>query len=605
MARRVRRLLPAALVTVVGVLVVTAVLDSQVLRSVGWDAVAALLNVFNWRTASAPGGYGEIFAVQPAPLDHFWSLAIEEQFYLVVPAALALTRRPVAVLVAMTAVGVGGVALWWGSIDAYVATPVRALEIAAGAALALAATRLRAVRRFGRAASRSARAGAPGSAFVVAAAAAIASLAVFTLGPNDAAVFRGGPQLMALCWIVLIAASLRGGLLAPLLSVAPLRWLGTRSYAVYLFHWPLAELTDWGAVPVIVVTLTAAEASYRLIEMPIRRGTGRTAVLGLVAAVAVVAAIAGVVAAAASPVRAAGERVAEFDELPAWAPVPADGTSDDRAGGVDGSAAGTSPAERTEGIPAAGFGEMPAWAAPRRGAPEAGFDASSEFGSTTPIVTVVGDSAAVHVADGLRRWADADRSLAVVDRALTTCSPLAVAGSSWRSMRSYEEDFGGFPPEAPCRDEDIEPGSILVLVADHGTPMHDHRHADGSWRSILDEDFAYDLTESYRRLVNNARERGARVVFTTAPRVLAHPRYPPGHPMQEPRRSAAYNALLGDLVAELGPEGVGLIDTAMWLDASGREGPYPRSDGLHIDFTHTEPFAADIVGPALLELLAE
>ena len=158
-------------------------------------------------------------------------------------------------------------------------------------------------------------------------------------------------------------------------------------------------------------------------------------------------------------------------------------------------------------------------------------------------------------------------------------------------MRSYEEDFGGFPPEAPCRDEDIEPGSTLVLVADHGTPMHDHRHADGSWRSILDEDFAYDLTESYRRLVNNARERGAREVFTTAPRVLAHPRYPPGHPMQEPRRSAAYNALLGDLVAELGPEGVGLIDTAMWLDASGREGPYPRSDGLHIDFDFTEPFA--------------
>ncbi len=60
-------------------------------------------------------------------------------------------------------------------------------------------------------------------------------------------------------------------------------------------------------------------------------------------------------------------------------------------------------------------------------------------------------------------------------------------------MRSYEEDFGGFPPDTPCHDEDIEPGSTLVLVADHVTPMHDHRHADGSLRSILDEDVSYDL----------------------------------------------------------------------------------------------------------------
>ena len=110
--------------------------------------------------------------------------------------------------------------------------------------------------------------------------------------------------------------------------------------------------------------------------------------------------------------------------------MPADGTSDDRAGGVDESATGTSPAERTEGIPAAGFNEMPAWGAPQRGAPEVGSAASPEFGSTAPVVTVVGDSTAVHVADGLRQWADANRSLAVVDRAPTTCSPLAIAGSS-------------------------------------------------------------------------------------------------------------------------------------------------------------------------------
>ena len=158
MARRVRRLMPAALVTVVATLALTAVLDDQAMRAVGFDAVAAVLNVFNWRTASDPGGYAAIFSLTPTPLDHFWSLAIEEQFYLIVPAALALTRRPVVVLGSMAAIGVGGVALWWGSVDAYVATPVRGLEIAAGSALAVAATRFGVVRSFGKAEPGSRRA---------------------------------------------------------------------------------------------------------------------------------------------------------------------------------------------------------------------------------------------------------------------------------------------------------------------------------------------------------------------------------------------------------------------------------------------------------------
>ena len=135
--RRVRRLMPAAVVTIATVFIATVIVDDQPVRDIGYDALAAVLNVFNWRTASDPVGYGAIFADEPSALDHFWSLAIEEQFYLVVPALIAWWRRPTAVVAMMTAFGLAGVVLWWGSADAYVATPVRALEIAAGGALAL------------------------------------------------------------------------------------------------------------------------------------------------------------------------------------------------------------------------------------------------------------------------------------------------------------------------------------------------------------------------------------------------------------------------------------------------------------------------------------
>ena len=71
------------------------------------------------------------------------------------------------------------------------------------------------------------------------------------------------------------------------------------------------------------------------------------------------------------------------------------------------------------------------------------------------------------------------------------------------------------------------------------------------------------------------------------------------------RRARASHLLVRDLVSELRPAGVELIDTARWLDASGRDGPYPRSDGMHIDFAYSEAFAVGVVVPALMAFLAE
>ena len=670
MARRARRLLPAALVTISATLALTAVVDDQPLRTIGIDALSAALNVFNWHASLDEAGYAGIFEAAPEPLAHFWSLAIEEQFYLVFPAAVALIRRPGRVVGAMVAIGLAGVWLWWGSTDAYVATPVRALEIAAGAGLAVAQARYGAVRRLFRPPEGSRRVSRIAWSVLLAVAVALTVVSVARLGPEDGLVFRGGPQLMALCWVVLVIAAVRDGWPARFMSWVPLRWLGLRSYAIYLFHWPVIELTDWHPAVVIAVTLGAAELSFHALEMPVRRGTGRRAMLVLAAAAAAVVAVSAVAAAASSPTRGIAERAEGADELPAWL------TEQDAAGAADQATdVGTTslpedtasdtapttapiappttaeppaqPSTEPEDLASAPTSSPPSESSapsdphPATSAPpetslspadpssESSQDSADgaddttpttapitvppqpETGLTVPIITVLGDSTAVHIADGLRQWADNTRAVAVVDHSRIGCSPAAVGGSTWHALRGqvdHEATPSGFQAGVYCRDDYIQPGSAAVLVVDHGAVLFDHLREDGTWASILDPDLASDVADSYRQLVANARAQGVRVVFTTAPQLLA---FGDGRaedqPQTSPERARAYNALMTDLVLDLnGSEEaptVELIETATAIDESGYNGLYGRSDGMHIDYEKAEVFAADVLGPALLAML--
>jgi peptidoglycan/LPS O-acetylase OafA/YrhL len=285
-ARRARRLLPALAVLMIGVaLYSVALAKPSELAQIRSDALATLGYVANWRAVFSPLDYWALFRA-PSPLNHTWSLAIEEQFYVIWPLAfvglLAWWKRntPKAVLVtslALAAVSSLLMIVLYDPLDtnrAYFGTDTRATAILLGAALAAwLAIRGPATQRNSRIAIEVA--GLAGAATL--------ALAWTRLDGQSSTLYRGGFLLCGLAATAVIAAAVHPerGPLARVLSWRPLCALGLISYGVYLYHWPIdivlneqrAHLHGWPLFAVqTIVTLALATASYRLIEMPIRRG---------------------------------------------------------------------------------------------------------------------------------------------------------------------------------------------------------------------------------------------------------------------------------------------------------------------------------------------
>ena len=268
---RVRRLLPASLlcVGVVVALRLGGLFDDA--PHLGRDAIGATAQVANWVELGGGITYAEQIAGGRGPLDHYWSLAIEEQFYWCWPLLMVVvlaTRRPVIALFGLAAATVAtapAIAWRFGPDAAYWATPARIGEIVVGAALAGLVHERTATTRLG-------MLGPP---------AAIAILICATTWPaNSGPAYRGWLPVFALASAALIASTLVPGPIQRLCSTGSLVRLGEISYGVYLAHWPIFLLIGVRAEPdvatfafAVALTIAVAMLSHRFVEAPIRYGT--------------------------------------------------------------------------------------------------------------------------------------------------------------------------------------------------------------------------------------------------------------------------------------------------------------------------------------------
>jgi peptidoglycan/LPS O-acetylase OafA/YrhL len=292
-ARRVRRLLPAAVL----VLVVTAVVAWFVVpglrrRDIGTDIAGAALYAVNWVLAHRAVDYLASDAL-PSPVQHFWSLAVEEQFYVVWPLALiALAwvlrragRRPTVPLVggllAVLAVPSFGYAAWLGAADparAYFVTTARAWELGVGAALALWCHAREARREVGLAARHTGSVGRNAPAAVGWAGLAMVVLCALWL-PRTAVTPGPWTLVPTLGTAAVLWAGWAGAQHGPvrLLGTAPMVWVGGLSYSLYLWHWPVVVLAGWALdgltlpqkVAAVALGVLPAWAGHRFLEQPV------------------------------------------------------------------------------------------------------------------------------------------------------------------------------------------------------------------------------------------------------------------------------------------------------------------------------------------------
>ncbi len=300
-ARRARRLLPAAIATIVVVVIIARILDhGSVDTSLRGQAVASLTYIANWWSIAQHNSYQAAFGAE-SPLNHFWSLAVEEQFYLVFPIALigviALLKRRIGLhrlahiaLVGATVGAIASCALMWilrtpgtDPSRVYLGTDTRSQALFVGIAIACI-VRLWPVHSLQRV-SR--------AILTAAALLALATLVAIAVAADFRSnwLYTGGFLLVAVTTgIVVLALNGHNSFFSKALSLKWLRTLGLVSYGLYLWHWPVKVfvtqerlgLSDdrTGRIELFVIrcalTAVATALSWYLIEQPFRRKKSTT-----------------------------------------------------------------------------------------------------------------------------------------------------------------------------------------------------------------------------------------------------------------------------------------------------------------------------------------
>jgi peptidoglycan/LPS O-acetylase OafA/YrhL len=303
-ARRVRRLLPVSAVVAISTLIASWVwLEPLRLRSVANDVLAVATFSSNFVFASRGADYLQS-TLPPSPLQHYWSLAVEEQFYVVWPVLIAMIclgatatgRVNVRVRIGLLSAGVGvaSFVLCMRMMDssqpwAFFSPHTRAFELAAGAFIAVVPMMtMKWVR----------------TASAIAAWCGLIGIIVTVIQFDERTRFPGP---WALAPVLATVVVLRGGNATPwapvlLLKLAPFQWLGSRSYSAYLWHWPILivvaaafnrELSVVDGLVCTAIALGLSEFSFRFIENPVRHNIRIRGLRAAALATAIIAVVAG------------------------------------------------------------------------------------------------------------------------------------------------------------------------------------------------------------------------------------------------------------------------------------------------------------------------
>ena len=561
-ARRARRLLPASLVALLGVLAYGVLAgapgDLPALRG---DVLAALGYVANWRFVASSQSYADLFRA-PSAAQHFWSLAIEEQFYvafpLVVLAAAVVGRRLGRVRLAVggalallliascvAAVAVGPATDGGDPSRSYYGTDVRAAELLVGAGLAVVLTRLRELRRW--------------LTWTAPAALAAVLWSWHAVAQTDGRLYGGGLLAHALAVaVVIVAAHAPASMTARILAVPPLRWLGRISYAAYLYHWPVflwltparVGVDGWRVHALrLTVTLLLAEASTRWLEEPVRASrrlrtprSSRVAVATGAIGVAAAVAVAALVPATSAPA------------------TPTTG------GAVSASAMTPTPLPPPVSTPAA---------EPLR-------------------VYVAGDSVALRLGLHLQTWGVANGRMRVWAGGWLACA--AARGGTYRYAGVAKRMDDRCNEWATIRARELDEIRPDVVVVSYGVFDVLDRRLPGSrtWQHLGQPAYDAYVRSELRALQDLLASRGARVVWLTSPYIQTggdETGHRPATPFPEwdHARMDRYNELVVEVAAT--------SDDASVIDRRRR--PVPQPDGIHPSIEGSDELAAWI-GPQLL-----
>jgi len=580
-ARRARRLLPALLLLLVGVAVWAHLFaGADQAPELRLDELSTLFYVANWHFIAV----GQNYFVQtgpPSPLLHTWSLAVEEQFYLVWPlVVLFVVRRArtlwpllwtTVVLALASAVEMAVLYQPANPTRVYFGTDTHAQSLMIGAGLAVGLVLWRERRT-----TRPLGPGARRALVALALAAAAVTGWLWTgVAFSDPFSFEGGVGVAALATAAVILATVLvpANPVARVLSWSPLRFIGRISYALYLWHYPFDlwlshANTGLVGLPLLgvrtAVTLVVAVASTTLVEQPIRQGRFLTALRGwTLGPVAVVATVAVVVVGTTVPAVAAS---AAGDRLPAWPPTP------------------VGPPVR---------------------------------------VLLVGDSVALTLGIGLAEQ-EHRADLDIRDDGLLGCG---VAIGNEVRLHGQVDPVAGPGPDGTgaagtCR---LDPGphgllwpaywqqqiaafhpDLVVLLAGRWETVT-RTSPSGQWTNILHPAYAAYIERALQLAVAVGTAQGAHMVLETSP-CFDTGEQPDGLPWREddPARVDAYNRLVRQVAADH-PATVTVQHLHALVCPGGRftpteDGvPLRTSDGVHFTYLG-QPNAGAVLGPELLPL---